>query len=309
MAEGLGLVRTFGGVLVAAALLFVCAASASAKETFNVPEAAVEALVNAAKAGNRDEILNILGPDGTEVISSGDEVADRNARDTFVAAFDEKHRLEPEGDDTTILVVGSDDWPFPIPLVKNEGKWQFDTEAGLEEILLRRIGRNELSAIQSSLAYVAAQEEYAALDVDGLRPPPYAQRILSSPGKKDGLYWPSDGGGDVSPLGPLFAEASEEGYEFGDQPKPYQGYYYRILARQGANAKGGAFDFVVNGRMIGGFGLIAYPAEYGNSGIMTFMVNHDGVVFQKDLGPDTANLVEDIDEFNPDDTWTEVSEF
>jgi hypothetical protein len=303
MIERLRLVRAFGGGLVGAALLIVCATSASAQGTFDTPELAVEALVKAAKAGNKEEVLKILGPDGAEVISSGDEVADRNARETFVAAFDEKHSLEREGDDTTILVVGSDDWPFPIPLVKAEGKWEFDTEAGLEEILMRRIGRNELSAMQASLAYVAAQREYAALDVDGLNPPPYAQRILSRPGKKDGLYWPSDGGGDVSPLGALFAEASDEGYEFGGQPKPYRGYYYRILTRQGADAKGGAFDYVANGRMIGGFGLVAYPAEYGNSGIMTFMVNHDGVVFEKDLGPDTADLVEEIDDFNPDDTW------
>ncbi|MHA1518360.1 MAG: DUF2950 domain-containing protein [Alphaproteobacteria bacterium] len=303
MVERLRLVWTLG---VGTVLLIVCATSGLAQETFDTPDAAVGALIAAVKAGNRNEVLKILGPDGAEVISSGDDVADRNAGETFVAAFDEKHSLESEGDDATVLVVGSDDWPFPIPVVKSEGKWEFDTDAGLEEILLRRIGRNELSAMQAILAYVVAQNEYAAVDVDGRKPPSYAQRFLSSPGKKDGLYWLSDDEEDESPLGPLFAEATDEGYEFSDQPRPYHGYYYRILTRQGPAAKGGAFDYIVDGRMIGGFGLIAYPAQYGNAGIMTFMINHDGVIFEKDLGPDTVEVVDEIDSFDPDDTWKTV---
>jgi hypothetical protein len=306
MVQELALMRRLGWCLSGAAFLFVCASPAVAQEAFDTPEAAIEALVKAAKERNRDTILEILGPDSTDVISSGDEVADRNAGETFIAAYDEKHSVEPEGDDTTILVVGSDDWPFPIPLVKNDGKWEFDAEAGLEEILLRRIGRNELATMQSSLAYVVAQNEYAALDMDGRYPAPYAQRILSSLGEKDGLFWPSDDSDDESPLGALFAEASGEGYEFGDDPAPYHGYYYQILKRQGADAKGGAFDYVVNGRMIGGFGLLAYPAQYGNSGIMTFVVNHDGALFERDLGPDTVDIVGEIEDFDPDSAWKVV---
>ena len=305
MVQRLRLMQRFSGCIAGAALLFVCA-PAFAQESFDSPEAAVNALVSSAKAGKRDEVAKILGPDSDEVISSGDEVADKNARETFIEAFEEKNGLEPEGDDMTILVVGSDRWPFPIPIVRNGEKWQFDTEAGLEEILLRRIGRNELSAMQSALAYVVAQNEYADLDVDGRSPPPYAQRILSSPGKKDGLYWSSETSEDESPLGALFADASAEGYTFGGEPRPYHGYYYRILKRQGPDAKGGAFDYVVNGRMIGGFGLIAHPAEYGNSGIMTFIVNHDGVLFEKDLGPDTAEIASKIQDFDPDSTWREA---
>lgn len=306
MVQRLRLVPMLGRCLATAALLLVCA-PAFAQEAFETPEAAVTALVGAAKQGDKAKLLDILGPEGEEVISSGDAVADTNARDSFVAAYDEKHVLEPEGKDTTILVLGADDWPFPIPIVERDGKWEFDTGAGHEEILLRRIGRNELSAIQASLAYVAAQNDYAALDVDGRRPPAYAQRIVSSPGAKDGLYWPSAEGDAQSPLGALFAEASEEGYApGGGTPAPYHGYYYRILKGQGGGAEGGAFDYVVDGRMIGGFGLLAYPAEYGNSGIMTFMVNHDGVVLQKDLGPDTGELAGEIEAFAPDETWAKA---
>lgn len=305
MVQELRLMRQLAGVLIGAALLFVCA-PAFAQESFDTPEDAVTALVAAAREGDKEKLLDILGPAGEEVISSGDPVADSNARDTFVTAYDEKHSLEAEGEDANILILGGEDWPFPIPIVAKDGKWAFDTAAGEEEILLRRIGRNELAAIQASLAYVVAQNEYAALGMDGRRPPAYAQRIVSSEGKKDGLYWPSVQGEQESPLGALFADASEEGYAFGGPPVPYHGYYYRILTRQGSGAKGGPFDYVVDGRMIGGFGLVAYPAEYGNSGVMTFMVNHDGVVFQKDLGLDTEELAGEIDAFAPDETWTKV---
>ena len=306
MFQRLRRVPRLGRCLGAPALLLVCA-PAFAQEAFETPEAAVTALVGAAKEANKAKLLDILGPEGEDVISSGDPVADRNARDSFVTAYDEKHTLEVEGKDANILILGAEEWPFPIPIVARDGKWEFDAAAGEEEILLRRIGRNELSAIQASLAYVAAQNEYAALDVDGRRPPAYAQRIVSNAGTKDGLYWPSSEGGTQSPLGALFAEASEEGYApGGGTPAPYHGYYYRVLKRQGGGAEGGAFDYVVEGRMIGGFGLLAYPAEYGNSGIMTFMVNHDGVVLQKDLGPDTEDLASKIEAFAPDETWTRV---
>jgi hypothetical protein len=288
---------------VSTALLVWCGPAFS-QERFENSDAAVSALVDAAKAGDKSSLVKILGPKGGDIISSGDQVADRNARDKFIAAYDQKHSLEKEGDGKTILVMGEDDWPFPIPVVKKDGQWAFDAAAGLEEILLRRIGRNELATIQSALAYVAAQNDYAALDIDGHKPAPYAQLIVSSPGKKDGLFWPTTGGEVPSPLGELFAEAAAEGYKLGPTPVPYHGYYYRILKRQGAHAEGGAYDYVVNGRMIGGFGLVAYPAIYGNSGIMTFIVNQDGVVFQKDLGPDTEELVNEIDAFDPDKSWT-----
>jgi hypothetical protein len=290
-------------LILCTALLLWCV-PATAQEQFKSAENAVEALVDAARAGDPSVILEILGPEGRDIISSGDEVADRTTRENFVAAYDTKHSLTSEGDAKIILVIGDSDWPFPIPIVSKNGTWQFETKSGLDEILRRRIGRNELAAIQVSLAYVQAQNEYASLDPGGLGPHAYAQRIVSSPGKKDGLYWPTAEGQEPSPLGDLAAKASTEGYKVRHTPIPYHGYFYRILKRQGASAPGGAFDYVVKGKMIGGFALIAYPAIYGNSGIMTFMVNHDGVVFQKDLGPRTAEIARKIEAFAPDQTWT-----
>jgi hypothetical protein len=233
-------------------------------------------------------------------------VADSNIRQDFVSAYDAKHAIEMEGDGTQTLVIGNDDWPFPIPLINKGGQWEFDTTSGLNEILRRRVGRNELSAIQVSLAYVQAQNEYASLDPAGAGRGVYAQRIVSRPGKKDGLYWATTEGEEPSPLGELAAQAAAEGYKPGTTPIPYHGYYYRIITRQGATASGGAYDYLVKGKMIGGFALVAYPAEYGNSGIMTFMVNQDGIVFQKDLGPKTTKLVRKINSFSPDDTWTRI---
>lgn len=286
------------------ALLGWTAAPASAQEQFGTPEAAVDALVGAAKSGDTKAILAVLGPDGQAIVSSGDSVADANTREKFVSAYDTKHTIELEGDGTQTLIIGDDAWPFPIPLVNNSGEWQFDTKVGADEILRRRIGRNELSAIQVCLAYVQAQNEYAALDPAGLGRHVYAQRILSSPGKKDGLYWPGE---PPSPLGDLAAKASTEGYQTGKGPIPYHGYYYRILKRQGVSASGGAYDYLVKGKMVGGFALLAFPAQYGNSGIMTFMVNHDGTVFEKDLGPKTAKLARKIGSFAPDQTWAKVN--
>ena len=297
--------RDFGRALLAAALLFVLAGPARAEAQFDTAEAAIEALIGAARDGDTAKLVEILGPDGQEVVSSGDEVADKNARERFMAAYDKSHKLETEDDDFVVLLLGEDDWPFPIPVVKDDdGKWAFDTEAGLEEILIRRVGRNELSAIEAARLYVDAQEAYVALDVDGKTPPAFAQRIVSTPGNKDGLFWPTKDGEKPSPLGEKFAEIAEEGYKpDGEKPIPYHGYYFRILKSQGEGAEGGARDYVEDGRMTGGFALIAYPAEYGNSGIMTFIVSQDSVVLEKDLGGDTETIVAGIDSFAPDETW------
>jgi hypothetical protein len=296
----------------ATARTFLCATvlgltvPAWAQEQFSNAEDAVAALVSAAKKGDTKAIVAVLGPDGEDIVSSGDPVADANTREKFVSAYDAKHSLELEGNGTQSLIIGDDNWPFPIPLVNNAGKWQFDTKQGLDEILRRRIGRNELAAIQVARAYVQAQNEYSALNPADLGRGVYAQRIVSRPGKKDGLYWPSAEGEQQSPLGNLAAQASADGYKPGQTPIPFHGYFYRILTRQGAAAPGGAYDYLVDGKLRGGFGLIAVPAEYGNSGIMTFMVNQDGTVFQKDLGPNTRSLAAKIDAFVPDAGWTKT---
>jgi hypothetical protein len=301
------MLRTASLVPLCAALLCWSVPSI-AQERFKTPEAAVDALVAAAKAGDTKALVGVLGPDGKVIVSSGDPVADTNIREKFVAAYEAKRAIEREGDGTQTLIIGADDFPFPIPLVNKAGEWRFDTAAGLDEILRRRIGRNELAAIQVSLAYVQAQNEYASLDPGGFGPHVYAQRIVSRPGKKDGLYWPTTEGETPSPLGELAAKASAEGYKAGAAPIPYNGYYYRILTRQGADAPGGTYDYLVNGKMIGGFALLAFPAAYGNSGIMTFIVNQDGTVYQKDLGLKTAELARKIDSFAPDQTWTKVDQ-
>jgi hypothetical protein len=224
----------------------------------------------------------------------------------YLELFDEAHVVEKESEDVAILHVGSLEWPFPIPIVKDEGLWYFDSEAGREEIIDRRVGRNELSTIQVCLAYVDAQRDYFRNDWDGDGILEYAQRVLSSSGKKDGLYWPTQDGEELSPLGDMAAEAEAEGYDVDDPaagPRPYHGYFFRILKSQGEHAPGGACDYMVGENMIGGFALVAWPAEHADSGVMTFMVNHDGKVFEKDLGPETAELVKAITSFDPDDTW------
>jgi hypothetical protein len=286
--------------------LLTIATGALAQERFKTPDEAVTALIGAVKAVDRAGLTRVLGPGSTEIVSSGDPVADAAARQRVLAAYDAKHQVVMEGADKAALVIGNEDWPFPIPLVRKDGSWRFDTAAGREEILFRRIGRNELSAIQACLAYVDAQQEYAEKGVAGNGV--YAQRIVSQPGKKDGLYWPAQAREDESPLGELAAGAATEGYRFGQQRIPYHGYYYRVLTRQGPSAPGGALDYVVRGRMIGGYALVAYPAQYGNSGVMTFVVNHRGTVFEKDLGANTARFVAGMTAFNPDSTWQRVSE-
>ena len=293
----------------AAVILFLMAglSAAQAQQAFNTMEEAIAALVTAAKAGDRSAIVKILGRGGADIASSGDPVADKATRETFITAFDAKHQVMMDGADKGILMIGANEFPFPIPLVRKDGRWQFDTAAGRLEILYRRIGRNELDAIQASLAYVDAQNEYAEKDRTGAGPGAYAQRVVSRSGKKDGLYWPSTGSDDSSPLGELVAEASSDGYRLTGERTPFHGYYYKILTRQGPTAPGGAANYVVNGKMIGGFALVAYPAEYGNSGVMTFLVNHDGTVFQKDLGARTARIAGRMTSFNPDQTWKKVA--
>jgi hypothetical protein len=292
--------------LAATSMIVASASIAAAQQTYKTPEAAVGALVATAKSGDQKEALVVLGRDGEDIISSGDKVSDDAARQRFVASYDAKHRIAMEGDNKAVLVIGDNDYPFPIPLVRKDGQWSFDTEAGRREILYRRIGHNELDAIQTCLAYVDAQDEYAEKDRTGAGAGVYAERFVSQPGKKDGLYWSTAQGEDESPLGALFVAASRQGYRAGEGRSPYHGYYYKILTRQGPAAVGGAADYVVQGKMIGGFALVAYPAEYRNSGVMTFLVNHNGTVFQKDLGPKTAELADAMTSFNPDPSWKRV---
>jgi hypothetical protein len=281
------------------------------QRTFKTPEEAVKSLMEALRSNNTKELLAILGPAGKEVTSSGDEVRDKTEREGFIKEYEEMSKLVSETDNKVILVVGKNEWPLAIPIVKKGETWLFDTKAGKEEMLNRRIGRNELNVIQVCLAIVDAQREYAMKDRDSDKLLEYAQRFRSNPGKKDGLYWEAKEGEEQSPLGPLAARAVQEGYagrKPGDNPVPYQGYFYRILKAQGKNAPGGAYDYVVRGQMIGGFALVAFPAEYGASGIMTFIVNHDGVVYQKDLGRETRKVAKAMTKFNPDKTWKKVEE-
>ena len=291
-----------------AALLCTAVSVASAQQAFKTPDEAASALVSAAKAGDMKTLVTVLGPDGEDIVSSGDAVADAATRQKFVAAYDAKHQITMEGDSKAIMVIGQEDFPLPIPLTRKDGMWRFDTAAGRDEILFRRIGRNELDAIQSCLAYVDAQNDYAEKDRTGAGVKTYAQRIISQPGKRDGLYWPTSQGEDASPLGELIAQATAQGYRTGAGRTPFHGYYFKILTKQGAAAPGGELEYVVRGKMIGGFALVAYPAEYRNSGVMTFIVNHAGDVFQKDLGPDTAKLAERMSSYNPDRTWQKVSD-
>lgn len=291
---------------VAATIAFLTTATGALAQEYKTPDEAVAALIVAAKAADRPALMRVLGPGSAEIVSSGDEVADASARKRVIEAYDTKHQVVVEGADKAVLVIGSEDWPFPIPLVRKGSTWRFDTAAGRDEILFRRIGRNELNAIQTSLAYVDAQHEYAEKGIGGNGV--YAQRVVSQPGKKDGLYWPAQSGEDESPLGDLAAAASAAGYRAGQQRAPYHGYYYKILTRQGSNAPGGAIDYIARGKMIGGFALVAYPAEYKNSGVMTFLVNHQGVIYEKDLGPNTAAIASGMTTFDPDKTWQRVSD-
>ncbi len=291
--------------LVAGFCLTASATAAVAnQQVFTSPGAAAEALIAAAHADDMNALESILGGDAKEIISSGDPVADNNARDTLVAKYNEMHRLAYDDRGRVILYIGADNWPFPIPLKKNENGWVFDTESGKEELLFRRIGRNELYTIDVLRDLADAQQEYASEVRDGGGIKQFAQKIQSDAGKQDGLYWPVPAGEPESPIGPMIADATEEGYKTGaSSPIPFHGYYYRILTRQGKNAPSGAKGYIDNGKMINGFAFLAYPATYRASGVMTFMINQDGVIVQKDLGPETAKLVSEISAFNPDKTW------
>jgi hypothetical protein len=271
---------------------------------FTSPDQAMTALVDAIKTSDHKALVDMLGPDGRSLVFSGDPVADRNAGQRFAAEYDRAHHIEAGGG-KLVLHVGADDFPFPIPLVPDGPEWRFDTQAGKEEVLNRRIGRNELDTIQVCLAIADAQRDYYSEDrnADGLRE--YAARFASTPGKRDGLYWPTKPGEPPSPLGLLVVQARGEGYRKGDRRAPvaYHGYYYRILTAQGPAASDGAYDYMAHGHMIGGFALVAFPAQWGNSGVMTFIVNHEGVVYEKDLGPDTAAIARAMKLYNPDSTW------
>ncbi|HUC69438.1 MAG TPA: DUF2950 domain-containing protein [Stellaceae bacterium] len=304
--------RSFLHLMIGAlALAVACSAAglaAGAQKTFATPEQAVKALVDAVRSSDAKALHDILGPGSQKLLSSGDKVADAQARRKFVAEYDAANKLDSDGDDRRILSVGTDDWEFPFPIVKRGKVWTFDASAGAQEILDRRIGANELNAIEVVRAYVDAQREYAEKDRNGDGVLEYAQKFLSSPGKQDGLYWPAAPGEDESPIGPLMVRARVQGYSTTAtrNRRPFYGYYYKILKGQGDAAKGGAYDYVVNGRMIGGFALVAFPAQYGVSGVMSFIINQDDVVYQKDLGPDTAEIAEKMTLFNPDANWTKT---
>lgn len=280
----------------------VLAAQAKQK-TFDTPEAAVGALVQALRDNSEKELLALFGPGNAAMISSGDEVEDREQSAKFLQHYDEKNRLENAGERKIILHLGNNDWPFPIPIVKTGEHWRFDTKLGKEEIMSRRIGRNELATIQTCLAIVDAEREYATMDREGDGLLKYAQKFWSDKGKKNGLYWEPAPGEKPSPLGPFVAEAQSKGYQKGKKPVPYNGYFFRILTAQGKDAHGGAYSYLVKGKMVGGFALVAYPASYGASGVKTFIVNHEGVVYEKDLGPKTAERAKSMKDFNPDKTW------
>lgn len=291
-------------IVVAALATTACSRSIHQKDFASADEAA-KALVSALRSNDNSAILEVLGTEATPMIDSGDPVQDKNARERFLLAYDAAHDFDNSTADQSTLEIGTDKWPFPFPLVKNGERWSFDNAKGTEEIVNRRVGNNELSTMQACLAFVDAEREYYAHNPQNDSLLQYAQKFISTEGKKDGLYWPTTNDEQPSPLGEAFARARGEGYFQNVTPKsePFHGYMYRLLTKQGPNAKGGAYDYLVGDKMLGGFALIAFPAEYGSSGVMTFIVNHDGVVFSKDLGPDTAKAAVAIDSFDPDSDW------
>ena len=287
-------------------------AAPAGEETFASPQQAAEALGSAWRVDRVEPLLKIFGPGGRNLVTSGDPVAERTTRERFAASYDQQHRIELQGADEAILIIGKEDWPYPIPIVREGSAWRFDVKAGIEQVLDRRIGANEIHAIEVSRVYVMAQREFAAGRRQGGQPEEYAQQLASSPNKHDGLYWPVRAGEKQSPIGPLVATAEAAGYGLppasAADPRAFEGYYFRILNGQGAHGQGahalnGARSYVVNGHMTGGFALIAFPSRWGDSGVMTFVVNQNGIVFQKDLGPDTARLARQITLYDPDRTW------
>ncbi len=308
---GWSLSRSLSGlVFMLIAMLVLSGSSVLADEpvrqkSFASAQQAVSALVAAVKAADDAELLAIFGPGSEDLISSGDQVADRNGRARFLNALAEKSGLDQKDPGRVVLLVGGKEYPFPIPIVRQGDAWFFDTRAGSDEILNRRIGRNELHTIEVMQAYTAAQREYACMKRDG-GGVEFAQRLASSKGEKDGLYWQAGAGEEESPFGPLIARATEEGYADGLDdvtPEPFHGYFFKILKAQGEHAVGGAFDYLVDGRMVLGFALVAYPSSYGAGGIMSFIVNQQGVIYEKDLGEQTATTAAAMVAFDPDDSW------
>jgi len=304
------------------AALLVCAAfiidgsmpimAAASQKLFSTPEDALKGLVEAVKISDKTALDQIFGPSSKELLS-GDAVQDAAESDEFAKHVAEKTGLVKENDSKMIITIGNENWPFPIPLVKTNGKWFFDTQAGKEEILNRRIGEDELTAILVCRTYVKAQREYVLKDWDNDGILAYAQKLRSDPGKKNGLFWRHAPGEAASPLGEFVARARMEGYKkgkslFKEQPVPFHGYYFTILTQQGKNAPGGKYNYIVNGNMVAGFALVAVPSNWGKSGVMTFIVNQQGKVYQKNLGPDTMKIVQDVDTYDPDETWTPVKE-
>jgi hypothetical protein len=308
---------SFGARVALFVWLAVCAGLVNAAEAakprapqlFATPEAAVDALVDAARSHDVDALLVVLGDAAEPLVSSGDDVADANARERFVAQYDDAHDLVADGDSKYILEIGDDAWPMPLPLVKVGEQWSFDVDTGIDEMVYRRIGHNEIGAIESCRGIVDAQKEYASEGHDGLPAGIYAQKLVSDPGKHNGLYWQSLPDERASPIGPFIASASAEGYGGQDKtegPQPYHGYIYRLLTAQGPHADGGARAYLKDGQLSGGFAVIAYPVEYQQSGVETFMINQDGVLYQKDLGPKTGEIAAAIKTFDPDKTWARV---
>ena len=283
-------------------------AMAAENLTFPTPDAAVDALVDAVAAAANDDIqklLDIFGRKYESELIGGDEIAFRENLETVAGALAEAADWRDDEADAKTLIIGAKAWPFPFPIVRQAGLWHFDTKAGIEELVNRRIGRNELAAIELCRAYIDAQVQYASADRDGDKVREFAQKVASEKGKKDGLYWEAGDGEELSPFGPLVAEARDylEGRDVGD---PFKGYYYKIITRQGAVAPGGRYDYIINGNMIAGFAFIAFPADHGNSGIMTFICNHQGKVYQKDFGEDSDLIAAGVVVYSPDSTWSEV---
>jgi hypothetical protein len=284
----------------------VTKARTEAQRIFATPELAAAELANAIRSEDLKHIHSVLGPGSGKVIHSGDPVQDAAGRKRFLETYETGVKIERSGDARVTLLIGSEEFPFPFPLVRTATGWKFDSKAGAVEVLNRRIGRNERSAIQVCLAYVDAQREYATKDRDKDGLLEYAQKFISTPGGHDGLYWGTKEGEAASPLGPLSARAKEQGYKLGTEP--YHGYYYKILTAQGADNPGGAYSYIVRGQMIGGFALVAYPARWGASGVMTFICNHRGVVYEKNLGKDTFAIAERMTRYNPDTSWKKIDE-
>jgi hypothetical protein len=304
-------VLSFAILTFASVLMKASAWAAEPKQrAFRSPASAAAALVDAVRSDNLKEMTAVLGPGGEDIVSSGDPIADNNGREDFTKRYDQMHRLSYDDQGHVILYVGADNWPFPIPIVKQGDLWVFDTPVGKRELQYRRIGRNELYTIDVLQELADAQKDYADLQKQSSGEARFAQKILSDPGKKNGLYWPTSGAEPESPIGPLIAGASAEGYKRdpSGRPAPFHGYYYKVLTGQGADAPGGAQDYVVDGKMTRGFALLAYPAEYRDSGVMTFMIDKQGVMVEKDLGPDTEKISPTITSFNPDSSWSELQE-